>query len=538
MEFKDFKRIFTLTKKGISTIPASSPTDNPFEQLYLKNRNSFYNYLSPFLEEKKKLAQELKNNGKSDLLKLIKENSIKWDKKTQQKITTLNDIRKYTINNLILKSLREDAHSNRFNQDYLPEKLLNELKLVSDMSFLEKYPFLQKYSPLYPAKYKKFIDSLDYYEEIELSSKRGGINIKMELFNIKENEIYFPNKKLLYSIHSALHSIDMVLSLMNGKFKNLNDESIFFYTKPLFSHIGDREYVLYFISELKLPLVVLTRTENLSYILMSNGLPKRDPRYCTRIFKLEPASFFYTRFFYPYTKKIKYLMTVKEIMTVAEENNIDIPKSLKKKKEIANYVSKVVNEKNLIPPNTTIYSKFEIPGQKIKPKNIVELLGITRYQSVNRSKLDPDVKLKFNKDYFTIEDKEKYIYGHLPIFDMRFEEMKKIFENSGLRQNPYELDYVKLKDDFYSGKKEVRMGCIMCPFKDILYYKFLRDNFPDRYFYANMMRVVASAKNIIRSNKEYFYFDKDHISKKYRDYKEEETEEEGEDLTDIFYCSF
>ena len=47
------------------------------------------------------------------------------------------------------------------------------------------------------------------------------------------------------------------------------------------------------------------------------------------------------------------------------------------------------------------------------------------------------------------------------------------------------------------------------------YYKFLFDNYPDRYYYCRMIETIASTKNLINESREYKYYDENNTPKKH-----------------------
>lgn len=105
----------------------------------------------------------------------------------------------------------------------------------------------------------------------------------------------------------------------------------------------------------------------------------------------------------------------------------------------------------------------------------------------------------------------------LPLFQETFSEMEELVEEANIFRNPYE--YKKLKNYYSNGKKEVRMGCVLCPYKDGDYYLFLKKHYELRYLYCNLLRVIASAKNIIRSGREYYYYNEEFTPKSHPEWK-------------------
>jgi len=401
-------------------------------------------------------------------------------------------------------SYRTNANKNRNNRDYIPEILLQEFRNYIDLPYFQKYPFLKRYNNYYQ-EYQEYISN-NTVEEIIL--RKGVQGIRMTLINIDEAELYFPNVKIIYSVHSALHSLAMLLKVLHTE--EFKGNEIMLYEEPQLYHPGDREYVMYIAEMLKLPLVILSRNENASFHLEVNGLPKKFGRYCTKTYKIAPAKIFYSKYFIPLMEKIRCCFTKKQLIRFMNDNNIEYPKSLKyqKKEEISDYIiSKIEKAPSLIPEKTTQFQDFEFFGERAD--NVIQLIGINKHQSESRAKKNPHVI----PTKFSCNRKGMRIYEVMPLFHETFEEMEKLVEDSGLIRNPYEIEY-KTLPQYENQKKEVRMGCIICPFKTIDYYAFLKENFLGRYFLAHFLRLIGSVRNLAQGKSEYYYYDEHDCPKK------------------------
>ncbi len=374
---------------------------------------------------------------------------------------------KYDVDINWQNCLRE-VNKNRYDKNYLPETFINHFKELTLRNYIEKYSNnvrlnLKRYCHLYP-EYKDFLRE-NKYTSFELKRPRGKKLIKVELFNITMDEIRFPKKKIIISAHSALHSAGLILFLLDA-LKEHKDEMLVLYDYTQIIHPGDREYVLYMIEKLQLPLVILSLSQNTSASLIKNGLPKTATggRYCTRIWKVEPSEIFYQMAFPPIKNRKRY--------------------------------------------------EYEVLGHTFDAP--VQMVGIAAYQSPARAQKssEPHLWEKANrKNNFLI-------YELYPVFDKTFEDLKEIVRHSGLEQNPYDLEYEKLNEAYRLKKKEVRLGCTICMYKGPDYYIYLRDEAPDRYYYCMLIRLIASARNIIKEGREYFYWDEAHTPKKHPEWRE------------------
>ena len=94
------------------------------------------------------------------------------------------------------------------------------------------------------------------------------------------------------------------------------------------------------------------------------------------------------------------------------------------------------------------------------------------------------------------------IYKIYPIFHLSFSDLVEI-----------------INEAYREAKKEIRLGRIMCMFKQGDYYKFLFDNYPDRYYYCRIIKTIASTKNLIKENRECNKYSESDTPKKHPEWK-------------------
>lgn len=270
------------------------------------------------------------------------------------------------------------VYPNRYNEVFLPEIILNKFKNEVLQNYINKYPFLKRYCEI-ANEYQGFLKD-NYYETFTIGNNSKTNRVKVELFNIKREDLYFPNIAIVLSVHSALHSTVMALHTLK-KYPQSRKNILLLYDVTQIIHAGDQEYVKYIAETLKLPLVVLSLKQNSSFSLMVNGLPKvqKFGRYCTRIWKIEPTLYFYKRFFYPIQHKILYTWRKDTILRFLAKHKIAVPKKIVNgsKPDLQEWVLKKVKLRPKITEKTTKYKSIKILDQTIDKKlSIFELLQI------------------------------------------------------------------------------------------------------------------------------------------------------------------
>lgn len=440
-----------------------------------------------------------------------------------------------------LKELHESINVRYDRHNFIEKYLMGYYDFLTER-FLKKNPFLEPYA--YPSK--------DY---ITLKSEREAIKIKLELFNVSENELYYPNNFVeSLHVHSARHSLAMFIK--EGILNPVNQGKKFgMYMRPLTTFSGDKEFTHYYLSMFEFPHIILTRLENLSWILQVNGLMKISKfggRYCTRIYKQEPAILFYHKYFFSW----KYSFTREQLIEYCNKYNIPISKQWSRQKLIETIEERLktkgISGYTIPPPNQTrhilneteyplyewdqqnlewvntntltnqfpLYEKeYRISGSVktqtgwhktdlfITPNNLIQSMGINKYHSRNRRMENPNICIyeKSNpKTHF-------FIYNRLPLYEETPDQMLKIIAKSPIKleDNPFEkehpLAYTQSKEPEKLPNIEERFGCIICPYRHLSYYESLFNHNPYEYFYCMSIRLIASAKNIISEGREYWY---------------------------------
>ena len=97
---------------------------------------------------------------------------------------------------------------------------------------------------------------------------------------------------------------------------------------------------------------------------------------------------------------------------------------------------------------------------------------------------------------------------HYPIFHLSYQELKELANSIEIKRNPYEKRY---REFIYGEKGEVLFGCILCPYKSEGFYKQLQKEYSEVYYFARLLMLLASAKNLITEGREYYYFQSSRI---------------------------
>jgi hypothetical protein len=453
----------------------------------------------------------------------------------------LKHLSKYSSWEEYLQNWLNQSDEFRFDNTYFVEKLIEDLRERMEIVFFSKYPFFKQFNPKFE-EYKDFLNSLKYHDEFFIISKLGARKVKIELFDIRREDLYYPNIKIVYSCHSALHSLAMLVKGITDN--RVAKPDLVFYQEPLTTHPGDREYVMYYTNLFKIPLVIGKRQENISWLLEKNGVPKigKLGRWCSRIFKTEVAELFYLDFFYPLQYKLtkpqyqEYVRKQREARLFGKElpksthyHQLDTPFQIsnwdnEKKEWIGSSIFTnsfpIYEKKYKHVPEKKDPSKmrevFDTYGKKIgeylTPYNIVQMVGINKFQSRNRALANPNIILWEGAK----PDSNFLIYQHYPLFHESYFDMLYLIRNSGkkIKTNPYDVEYNML---FQPGtdvpQHENRFGCVYCPYKAGDYYILLKEKFPEAYYFCNFLRLVGSARTILKGEKEYYWWDERHTPK-------------------------
>jgi 3'-phosphoadenosine 5'-phosphosulfate sulfotransferase (PAPS reductase)/FAD synthetase len=432
----------------------------------------------------------------------------------------------------------------KYNRSYYPEQVVNQMYDAIQDSFFAEFSFLKRYNPKYQVEYQQMLKGRSSHDRFELESPQKGFKIQVELFNIPREELWYPNVARTINVHSALHSLAMFIKEKDHP--AYKDRQIAQYMRPLLTHPGDREYTLYYLQKFNYPTVVLSRLENLSWLMQINGLPKMGVfggRWCTRILKLEPSVLFFKEFFYPW----EYKLTKAELVNYCKRYKVKCTGNRGAIVKTIKQFLKGLERLGIVtvpPPTKTMYYSDDTPYQiykwnniekawamvdyssaKIpryvwvkeektwKPlnsvlqiKNIVQLIGINKYHSGKRRIDNPNVTYA----PISVPHAHFFIYQFYPIFSETPDDMTRIIRECGvpIRRNPFEQKYdIFYQEEFVEvTEKEYRYGCILCPYKGKKYYEDLRDNHPDLYYYCQLLRLLGSARKIMKKGAEYHYY--------------------------------
>lgn len=453
----------------------------------------------------------------------------------------LKHLGKYSTWDEYLQNWLNQSDSFRFDRTYFVENLVEKFREIMEIAYFSKYPFFKQFNPKF-SEYKDFLNSLKHYEEFFITSKLGARKVKIELFNIKREDLYYPNIKIVYSCHSALHSLAMLIKGIIDK--KIAKPDLVFYQQPLTTHPGDREYVTYYTNLLEIPLIIGKREENLSWLLEKNGVPKigRLSRWCSRVYKMEVAQLFYLEFFYPLQYKLtkiqyqEYLLKKREAKLYGRElpkttyyQQLETPFQVSEWNDIKKEWIKTDNFTNNIPIFVKKVKKVSSKKdptklrdvfdgytknleQTLTPYNIVQMVAINKHQSRNRAISNPNIILWEGAN----PNSSFLIYQHYPMFYESFQDMLDIVKNSEkkIRKNPYDLEYGGLYNPGLEVPKvENRFGCFWCPYKTGDYYILLKEKFPEAYYLCHFLRLIGSARTILKENREYYWWDEKHTPK-------------------------
>ena len=140
--------------------------------------------------------------------------------------------------------------------------------------------------------------------------------------------------------------------------------------------------------------------------------------------------------------------------------------------------------------------KIEMPRGVYKHfnlHNVIQIKGMTRFQSARRNKLDP------SRTIDPMSQKTFHIYQELPIFEMTDQEQNEIMEHHAIAPNPYDLKYNL-------------HGCLFCPFRNEKYYQTLANQDPALYQLCHYWRIEGSkSPQKDGSLRDYWYFPKSQI---------------------------
>ena len=121
----------------------------------------------------------------------------------------INLFKEKYIGEMQWKSYLETVKENRYNKHYFPEILITDFNDQLENEFFKTNYFLKKYHEG-TKEYQAYISCLNY-SEFQITSPLKARTISVKLFNISKDELYYPNIEVIYSCHSALHSLAMLI---------------------------------------------------------------------------------------------------------------------------------------------------------------------------------------------------------------------------------------------------------------------------------------------------------------------------------------
>lgn len=133
--------------------------------------------------------------------------------------------------------------------------------------------------------------------------------------------------------------------------------------------------------------------------------------------------------------------------------------------------------------------------KKFIPSGVNEYIGIQKFQSKERGKLNPEL-------HEDTKSQVRYkIYSELPIFYETEQDNLKRMENAGIK--PF-------KELIVSSN---RYGCFLCPFASEKYYQKLKEMDPKTYQYCCELMQIGSQKSINEGKREerYYFYKKSKI---------------------------
>jgi 3'-phosphoadenosine 5'-phosphosulfate sulfotransferase (PAPS reductase)/FAD synthetase len=166
-----------------------------------------------------------------------------------------------------------------------------------------------------------------------------------------------------------------------------------------------------------------------------------------------------------------------------------------------------------IEPSRYLFKEFNLKG-------IVQLKGITKHQSDKRNKMyegkavdltSQEALLKRIKNKIdTPADYERFfhVFQKLPIFEMLNSEIDELLTIHGIQKNPAEVLFQYKTFDWLGNKvvEKCAHGCMLCPFRDQMWYHYLKYRWNGLYNQCNEWRVWASEKRVAGGKNEYYYF--------------------------------
>lgn len=402
------------------------------------------------------------------------------------------------------------------------KKVVKEGKLAQKQRFEVEYiDELQKIKPeqfLLPDYLKPFEN---YPPTDEFTIKRGVTELRIRLYGqfkghpFKREDIIRENIDSIICLHDASHSVDLFLSFMDQA------NTVALHSLVPFVFSTSLPYTLYYTQKYNYPLITTEVMIPVKQLLYDNLLPKtqtgKGGRWCTRVFKIEPSRVFYQAMGLKGITQLKGITRWQSSKRnkMYQGHSIDLvsSKTLLNKIQLEKHRYQIL--KTLADAEQTLPSISKLTGlMKKQIEKLLEILiaenKVTKQSDIYRINLDEAQSEIENEPKPSPEDLEKYFYVNqqLPIFEHTDEQIESNIKQHGIKRNPPEEIMIYKLFDWKKGEvvEERCHGCIMCPFRNKMWYYYLKYRFPKLYELCNQWRIWGSGKRTEAGGEEYFYF--------------------------------
>lgn len=268
------------------------------------------------------------------------------------------------------------------------------------------------------------------------------------------------------SIHGASHSFSMLVSLLRN---GINFDFANYVNLP--NEMEDeREFILYYaVCLLQVPFVIIVPQNTAEDFYEFSGiLPTAKNRWCTRDMKIKPF--------------LRFRDQILSSNIPAKGGYLDI-----------------INFMGMQRHQSTRRSKMNpgpVPALGSKPPPFIKQLSPTCRVHEYGQHVGDFKKIKVKnwpadtmKEWFKLKPKARVTrqFNMLPVFELSEENNLELIRSVNGIQNPNEREYGT-------------HGCLICPFKKIPYYLYLKENRPDLYKIALRRRDLAT-KRLVESKK-------------------------------------
>lgn len=305
---------------------------------------------------------------------------------------------------------------------------------------------------------RKFIKSLKIIPDETFEIPRGSVvkypwkPDRIELYNISSVQIagavdacIKSNRTLrTASIHGAAHSFSMLLYLIQ---ENIHFDFANYINLPG-EMPGEREFVLYYaVHLLKVPFVMIVPQDTvLDYYYRTRILPTAVRRWCTRDMKIRPFERFAKSEMYSRVGPGQYIDIVNFMGMQSHQSTRRAKMSQAPTPALASIPPP---KKRINDPSCAVHESGQKAGKPIK-------IWINNWPARNMA------------DWFKTKPNARVLrqFNMLPVFHLSEDDNRDIIENAGGIRNPNEREYGT-------------HGCLVCPFKKIPYYLYLKEKHPD-----------------------------------------------------------